>query len=143
MSTETREPRCPKCGCTELLQFDLVPIGYLLQEVSADGTFEIDDSFSPRQIDEERRFDGIRCRNTQCEYEGRVVEDFFAWANDRERAESLMKCEVQTLDGHRMVVEEVTERQGKVLVRGVNSNRSAGYVAAPHEVRVLKRPEAG
>jgi hypothetical protein len=137
MSARTAEPQCPKCGHREAVQFDLVPIGYEVAEVSSDGTFEINDACSPRQVDEERRFDGIRCTKTGCEYETKIVEEFFPWATEQERAESLIGAVVKMLDGHVVAIDRFDRPpgpdDGPCRISGKDL-RGQRWSARPHEV---------
>jgi len=137
MTPSPERPQCPKCGSENVRNFDVVPIGYDVLAISPDGTFNIDASTTPVIVTDDGRFDELRCRD--CDYASSTIDDFYPWPSERARAEALIGCEVMVPDGYRMLVEQVLERDGKILVRGVDSNRAAGYVARPHEVLVLNR----
>lgn len=133
-----RSPRCPnpECKGDDIREWVLVPTPQDVKLISPNGEVEYGNvgagSFDAGETDE------WRCRT--CDYASDDPLDFYPWANDRERAESLLDVAVQALDGDQFIVAEVVEDQGKAWVCGTD-HRGKAVRALPHEVKRVPEVE--
>ena len=106
MSTHTREhyggdaeeyaePRCPRCGSSQVREWDLVPVPYDLAGIAADGTLDAEGgSESPAWDGCE--FEELRCRD--CDYASADVGEFRPGGVEVETTEPEARRDRKALD---------------------------------------------
>lgn len=134
--TLTRKPVCPACGSHDCEQVDLVAVPHKIESIEPDGQLEVesDDGLTPEY--ESGIYHGVRCAD--CDHESTNAQDFYPWANERERARAMIGERVRDLDdGGTWRVASIEQRCGQ------RRDARAGHELDPeHPERCLicKRP---